>query len=257
MTYEKSTSLPAFPRQSLFVAGPLAPGRRRSRGHGFSLLELTVVIGIIMVLLTLSVVGYRYLEASASRNRTRTVLHDLEGMTAELDRTGGMVRLVGPAGSGAWYTPTETLPAPGNVNNPLGGQFKGCQLCDIALVILNQVPANQQAISQLPAKALVAGINATQTITVPRVVPGGTIPAKLQATAIADAWGNPVIFVPPGGLAGVKLGARRLQRHHHLQPDPCHHYCPRPSRVLGIRRAERRFQHRRRQHLLVREMIQG
>ena len=83
-------SLTSVARHSRHVSGEAATApRRHSRRHAFSLLEMTVVIGIIMVLLTMSVVGYRYLEASAARNRTRVAMHDLEGMVAELDRTGG------------------------------------------------------------------------------------------------------------------------------------------------------------------------
>jgi len=175
-------------------AGLERQGRRiRSRQHGFSLLELTVVIGIIMLLLTLSVVGYRYLEASAARNRTRTVLHDLEAMTAELDRTGGMIRLVAP--SGALYTTTQTLSSPGNATLGGGNQVGiSNSYSTPALGILALVPANQQALTQLPVKSLVPGTLRLYN--------------NIQVSAVADGWGNPIIFVPPGGLTNVQLGAK-------------------------------------------------
>jgi type II secretory pathway pseudopilin PulG len=153
---------------------------RRSRRRGFSLLEMTVVIGIIMLLLTMAVVGYRYVEASAAKSRTRTVLHDLDAMVAELDRTGGMVRLVAP--SGAVYLPTSTVAAAST----------GTTNCTNALGILAQVPANQQALSQMPVKSLYGSV---------------TTAYGMQVTAVADGWGKYVIFVPPGGLTGVSLGA--------------------------------------------------
>ena len=29
----------------------------------------------------------------------------------------------------------------------------------------------------------------------------------VQVTAVSDGWGNPIIYVPAGGLTGVNLGA--------------------------------------------------
>ena len=57
------------------------------------------------------------------------------------------------------------------------------------LAILALVTDNQQAIS---TSALVPGYSTK--------VNGVPFPA------IADAWGNPIIYVPPGGLTGVNVG---------------------------------------------------
>jgi type II secretory pathway pseudopilin PulG len=155
---------------------------------------MTVVIGIIMVLLTMSVIGYRYIEASAARHRTRAALHDLEGMTAELDRTGGMVRVLSPTTLSLYQTNSQVT-APGDVTAAGGNQVTvSTSYSTNVIQYLVLVPANQQALSQMPAKSLVPGsYRLTST--------------NIQVSAVADGWGNPIIFVPPGGLTGVNLGA--------------------------------------------------
>jgi hypothetical protein len=153
---------------------------------------MTVVIGIIMLLLTISVIAYRYIEASAARNRTRAALHDLEAMTAELDRTGGMIRLVGTTNMSLYQTGSQTS-SPGDVSASGAGRGTANSNCATVLSYLVLVPANQQAIAQLPVKSLVP--NSARTIN------------SIQISAVADGWGNPIIFVPPSGLVGVSIGA--------------------------------------------------
>jgi len=176
----------------------LCRARSRRPRRGFSLLELTVVIGIIMILLTMSVIGYRYIEATSAKSRTRAALHDLEGMTAELDRTGGMVRVVSP--TGLYQTGSQVSASSvgngGDVTAAGGQQVTAANNYSTnVLQYLVLVPANLQALSQLPAKSL---------------VPGSRIIAAdgIQVAAVADGWGNPIIYVPPGGLTGVNLGAK-------------------------------------------------
>ena len=68
----------------------------------------------------------------------------------------------------------------------------------LAMALLKTIPANHDAMSKLPAKAvLVPASNDTVT-----TVDDTTVPL------VADAWGNPIIFVPGNGLQGVKVGVR-------------------------------------------------
>ena len=169
---------------------------RRLRRGGFTLLEMTVVIGLIMFLLTLSVIGYRFLEASASRQRTRTVLHNAEAMLAELDRTGGMVRLEGPSGSGAAYTTGSQYSSPGDVTTGAGGRTTAITNQKTIVAILCLSPGNQQAFAQLPSKMMVPNSNATVN--------------GVQISALADGWGNPILYVPTGGLSGVTVNGHSV-----------------------------------------------
>jgi type II secretory pathway pseudopilin PulG len=162
---------------------------------GFSLLEMTVVIGIIMLLMAIAIIGYRYIESKNAGDATRTALHNADSMVAELDRTGQGWRLEGPGG---YFTPvgrvlTISLDfSGGDVSRTGNGRVAANTNCSNVLQRLLQVQANQDAYGKLPSKGLIAGSGNPNT--------NPPLPA-----AMADAWGNPMVWVPSGGLNGVRL----------------------------------------------------
>ncbi len=168
--------------------------RRRS---GFSLIELLVVIGIILVLVGMAMVGYNQLDRTAAGRSTRTMLHNLTAMQAELDAEAGPDFVEGPVPPGI-YAIGSALPNPGDVNpggtnryqSPVIGSTNSTQG---VIAQLMRSPKNKDAILQIPSKQLM-GFN--ESVSPPTV---------LSPPVILDAWNNPIIFVPSGGLTGVKL----------------------------------------------------
>jgi hypothetical protein len=68
--------------------------------------------------------------------------------------------------------------------------------------LLQSVPANRSIITNLPANQLMSEVlPATTAGLLPAA--GGTPP---NPPLIVDAWGNPIIFVPAGGLYGMTVG---------------------------------------------------
>jgi type II secretory pathway pseudopilin PulG len=155
----------------------------RYRRGGFTLMEILVVIGILMLLMGIGVAGYRYLDRQASDKATRVTLANANALVAELAATGAGNRLEGPAGVGL-HTTGATLTY-GGVNIGATDRATAISNSQSALTLLASIPKNKSAISQLPVKALVTGA---------------------QPPALADAWGNPIVFVPSGGLTGVTVG---------------------------------------------------
>ena len=157
------------------------------------MIEMTVVIGVMMLLMAIAVVGYRYVQSKSASDQTRIYLHNAEGLVTELDRTGQGWRLEGQNGL---YAAHATLANPGDVSSPTAaGRTTANNYCSNTLQLLVQLPANQTAYGQLSTKALV--LNSGN--------PGANPPLP---AALADAWGNPMIWVPSGGLTGVKVQSR-------------------------------------------------
>lgn len=152
---------------------------------GFTLIELLVVIGVILVLVGMAVVGYNQLDRTAAGRATRVTLHTLASMEAELDAEAGPDFLEGPQPP-AQYPIGNAQPAPGDVNPGQGGRSA---LSSTVIGILMRSPKNKDALAQLPSKTLYRN-------------PDGS---SLNPPALVDAWNNPIMFVPSGGLTGVKL----------------------------------------------------
>ena len=178
---------PVINRQPHSIVGKVNSKKRlRPSRRGFTMLEMVTVIGIILLLLTMAVIGFRYVEYSNSRNRTRVALHDANGFITAIDGVGLMYKLQAPGASG---DPPFNSSAPlGNPTNNKGSAISNCQ--NVLSKVLLLSPENATAYGKLPAKALVAGSSTTS-----------------QPAALADGWGNPIIFVPSSGLSGVKIGS--------------------------------------------------
>ena len=180
----------------------------RQRQRGFTLLEMLVVIGIILVLMSILVMGYRHLNYTAARRETVAELKILQGMLTEYENANGHATLdslyiVDPA-SGApalqltdavgdmgdrssansiRYAPATTGP---NAVNRTG--YANASPIPISTVMnwLIRVPKN---------KAILDGIDAKRVLELP---PGNV--ANIPSNVLLDGWGNPIIYVPRGGL---------------------------------------------------------
>ncbi len=160
--------------------------RRRS---GFTLIELLVVIGIILVLVGMAVVGYNQLDRTIAVRSTRTTLHNLASMEAELDAEAGPDFVEGPIppNGPALYATGSAIAQPGDVNPGQGGRSP--ILSQTVIGVLMRSPKNKDAIAQVPSKTLYKDANNN----------------PVSPPAFVDAWNNPIMFVPSGGLQHVQL----------------------------------------------------
>jgi prepilin-type N-terminal cleavage/methylation domain-containing protein len=179
---------------------PRAAARRRS---GFTLIEMLIVIVIILFLLAIGIYGYRSLERSTAEKQTRTNLTNADALLKGMNGIGATARLEGPdtlvpmpvfpllTATKAFPDP-PTFPSPGDVNVGKPGRATALTKCYAVMRALQQSPENKKAIAALPPNMIVPPD------------PGQVANPNLPP-ALADAWGNPLIYVPTGGLTGVAV----------------------------------------------------
>src|SRR5690606_20861873 len=122
-----------------------------NKRHGFTLIELIVVITIIGILLGMLVVGIQYVGASSKEKATRVTLANLQSMLAELETSGGLGRLVDLDNNG----PDGAVTAPG-FGDEDGPDREGTEVmrARAAMAVLLAIPANQSALAQLPSEQI-------------------------------------------------------------------------------------------------------
>lgn len=184
--------------------------RRRT---AFALVEMLVVIGILLILMTLSLLGYQVIEKSAAASQTKATLHNLDSMLADLESAAGSGALpvytyqdaqghtqvqntigavtnsptpdakiwtIGDVSSGGGDRyPWPSTVSPNNPSNIVGSTQH------VAMAALIRIPNNLDAIKQMPSSRLMKDPNGNPY----------TIPILL------DGWGNPIIYVPAGGIS--------------------------------------------------------
>jgi prepilin-type N-terminal cleavage/methylation domain-containing protein len=188
----------------LNLAGQQISAPPRRRRSAFTLIELLVVIAIILILIGLFFAGAKIVTAQAKARDTKTMLETCKTMFENYKTATHLLRGVNstppptfyPASH--WYTAQETaligpatpeylglLPPP---KAPSGTSQQ--LLIDTSYLFydLESLPENQTIIANLPASKRISVY-----------LQDGTT----QVTLPLDAWGNPIFFVPGGGLTGV------------------------------------------------------
>jgi prepilin-type N-terminal cleavage/methylation domain-containing protein len=184
--------------------------------RAFTLIEILIVIGIISVLVTLVTLGVRQIGNTGRAKSTRVTMENLQNLVTEKQVTGGVGALdeVYPLVNFPAKppdAPTAALvraeAAPPNVTRNVGKDrnpvWSGSPLApqnaiartQAVVALLRAVPNNAKWISALPS-------NQIWLPKVPSEVPG---PPGSTIPIILDAWGNPIIYVPSGGLTGVTV----------------------------------------------------
>jgi prepilin-type N-terminal cleavage/methylation domain-containing protein len=168
--------------------------RNRNR-RGFTLIELLVVIGIILVLVGMAVVGYNQLDRSVAAKQTRVTLHNLAAMEVELDAEAGPDFVEGPVppavyATGSFLNVAPVTPTPWDVNPGQPNRYMAAvSTTQTVIGVLMRSPKNKDAVAQAPSKTLLRDTNNN----------------AMSPPDFVDAWNNPIIFVPSGGLKGVTL----------------------------------------------------
>ena len=175
----------------------------RRRRRAFTIIELLVVIGIILILIGLFFGGAKVITAQAKERDTKQILETCKSMFENYRQGTKLARYpagisFGPVGTVSttttWYTAQES--AIGSVTpDALGLSNSGPMpaspsqiLTDTVLVFsaLESLPENQTIIANLPASKKINITVGTATVALP-----------------LDGWGNPILFVPGGGLTNI------------------------------------------------------
>jgi prepilin-type N-terminal cleavage/methylation domain-containing protein len=218
---------------------PTARCLRPTARTGFTLIELLVVIGIILVLIAIVVVGLRHVNNTAARHETVAEMKICTDALKEYQNINGLTKIesdttatppqsiqlpppwqngvggtyssgkfnipifVDPPGTGGpaeLLTTDTTLPGAGlgdmgdkaGVANPRWSA-NAVRLTQGVMYLLLKDPKNRNLVSSLPPKRI---------LETPPPLSGGspTSPYTIDAAVPLDGWGNPIIFVPRGGI---------------------------------------------------------
>jgi prepilin-type N-terminal cleavage/methylation domain-containing protein len=196
-------------------------GFRISR-PGFTLIELLVVIGIILILIGLFFAGAKIVTAQAKTRDTQTALETCKTMFENYKQATHLTRpppsgfgsVVSPPGTSLQTTFSTSNASPtGSLTTPLfwtageeaapgalssdasaytGGSYPQA-VTNTAFVMyaLESIADNQKIITNLPPSKI---INVTISLENNQVV---------SVPLIRDGWGNPILFVPGGGLGAT------------------------------------------------------
>jgi len=200
---------------------------------GFTALELLVVIGIILLLVSIVVFGLRHVNATAARHETIAEMNLCSDMLKEYQNVNGMTNIEGNVNSVNSTTPVAPPAAGGQqltfpiyqdqdppISNPpplsstfiapsdlaasgsgdfgdRGGQLEPRYIAPviartqaIMFVVLHD-PKNRKTIAAVPANRILEGPPDTSGKST--LLPG-------DFTMLLDGWGNPIIYVPKGGM---------------------------------------------------------
>lgn len=178
------------------------------RHQAFTTLELLIALGLIMLLAGMLVVGLKTVLVPNQRVATKAQLEVARSMLSEpgaLDRVKAMygLYLTNPPMD---YAAVNMLCPTGLVESNTQRLFfaqtrMGLRIPSPARIMetLYAFPGNKKIRDALPSEK-VKRINQPSGITSP-ALPAPPEPAG--SIFLVDAWGRPIIFVPPGGLAGV------------------------------------------------------
>jgi prepilin-type N-terminal cleavage/methylation domain-containing protein len=189
----------------------------RRTNAAFTLLELLVVIAIIALLMTLVTLGVRSVNKSARDKATRTMMENLKGFVTERTNTGGMSAIYDLYNRNTNFNNGQPLPQPAPDSTQIGlpddvkpgggSRLPAIQAAAganpaqprnevgrtrMVMYMLRAVPMNAKMMAQLPADSFL------------RPAPSNAAPFD-QAPVPVDGWGNPMIFVPGGGLNGITV----------------------------------------------------
>jgi prepilin-type N-terminal cleavage/methylation domain-containing protein len=172
-----------------------------TRHSGFTIIELLVVIGIILILIGLFFAGAKVVTSQARERDTKNMLETCKTMFENYRQATKLARYpvgisFGPSGTVStttnWYTAQE--PAIGSATSDALGLSNNGPMPASPSQILTDTVLIYSAIESLPQnQTIIANLPANKKINI-QLAAGTTVSLPL------DGWGNPILFVPGGGL---------------------------------------------------------
>lgn len=188
--------------------------RRTSRG--FTLIELLVVIGILLILISLFAVGANYVTLQLKIRSTKATLEIAKQMWANYQQATSLQKPIPTELPGTTPIYTNYPGAPSSTPNWLMGQDIAAgaitpdylQLSNANRTGNSSYPfglPNEVANTELVMQAL---LTVPQNQTLLNNIPGNSVIRDADTytgncALLLDGWGNPILFVPGGGLTGV------------------------------------------------------
>jgi prepilin-type N-terminal cleavage/methylation domain-containing protein len=160
--------------------------RRGASAQGFTLIELLVVIGIIALLAAMFIIGLNHVTAGNKVKSTRTSLETLKTLLTNYQEATHFGKLP-PNQTNAAYVAAPSLYW--TTGTEIAAGYTGStQLTDTqnVMLMLESLPENKTLLANLPN-------GTTTSVTV----------SGVSVIMVNDAWGNPILFVPGGGLQDV------------------------------------------------------
>jgi prepilin-type N-terminal cleavage/methylation domain-containing protein len=171
----------------------------RNSQPAFTLIELLVVIGIILVLMGLFFAGAKIVTAQAKERDTKTALETCKTMFANYQQATHLSRLPpGMASVAPWNTPPGYSWTTSQEQVPQHALASTDPIVtDTAFVMyaIESLPENQKIIASLPQ-------NKVQNVVINIVSSSAGLspPVTVSVPLVLDGYGNPIVFVPGGGL---------------------------------------------------------
>ncbi len=161
------------------------------RRVGISLVSTLVTIAVIVLLMALLTAAFRHIQNRIRVDATRVTLNNLEAMASELKAAAGWSKVEATTAP-SWWVQGAYEVLPGDVDDGSADRFSG-PVRHTAYVIeeLIRVPLNMSAMGKIPSTTLVS--------------PRNELPMPPYPVAL-DAWGNPILFIPSGGVTNVWIG---------------------------------------------------
>ena len=207
--------------------------RRARRQSGFTLIEILTSVSIILLLLGISIYGYRHLGRSAKDNSTKATLAMLNAYLSELEASTalssssankGMAMLSIPLCTVKAYrdaSATGKFPAPaaslttavfdtvvngiadaGDLTTDGGttGRYgTAVKATSVAMGRLMSLPNVKAAIEKLPDDRFLKAADGA----IYHAPADSNWKTPIGGPVLVDAYGNPIIFVPPSGIKNV------------------------------------------------------
>jgi prepilin-type N-terminal cleavage/methylation domain-containing protein len=203
---------------------------------GFTLIELLVVVGIIVMLAGLLATGYLHVHRAAAGKETIAELHVCRGMLQEYERATGLAGIEAFSTTSPLQQPDSNAPPPGvfpvfvdpypeldastsslayKGTSPVPGSYWPCvevqeefdqQATDMStagtaryqalavqrthdvMYLLLHIPANRTTVLSIQSKRILEAQSGSASASID------------QGPILLDGWGNPIIFVPRGGI---------------------------------------------------------
>lgn len=221
---------------------------QRHRSNAFTLIEVISVVAILALLMTIAAYGFNKVIGGSKQRATEVTMGNLRSMLTEYEVVskgltrqparmwvgGATVTLAGTYniwrdGDADTALPEpDPIPTPGDVTTAAGtganGRYSADGIANTQLVLgmLQQIPAVKTAMAQIPSSQYMETIQAGHggvklTVTEPSGYGNGN--NKPAPPLVLDGWGNPILFVPSGGIYDLTVGdVKRKQQPTTLTP---------------------------------------